>query len=76
MVHSTFSKLFLFCLLLLLFSGCAYPISRELRQEAKESPTFSMILQNPTAYTGSIVIWGGSIIETVNTNEGTEIVVL
>jgi outer membrane lipoprotein len=76
MVRSRFSKIFLFGLLLLLLSGCAYPISKELRQEAKESPTFSMILQNPTAYTGSIVIWGGSIIETLNTNEGTDIVVL
>jgi outer membrane lipoprotein len=76
MVRSRFSKILLFGLLLLLLSGCAYPISKELRQEAKESPTFPMILQNPTAYTGSVVIWGGSIIQTLNTNEGTSILVL
>jgi outer membrane lipoprotein len=76
MPYHKFSKIFLFGLLLLLLSGCAYPISKELRQEAKESPTFAMILQNPTAYTGTIVIWGGSIIQTLNTKEGTEVVVL
>ena len=76
MTSSRRSKFFLFGLLFLLLSGCAYPISKELRQEAKESPTFAMILQNPTAYTGSIVIWGGSIIQTLNAKEGTEILVL
>ncbi len=77
MEHLRFSKFFLFGLLLPLVSACAtYPISSELRQEAKASPTFSMILQNPTAYTGAMVIWGGSIIQTLNTKEGTDILVL
>jgi outer membrane lipoprotein len=35
-----------------------------------------MILKNPTGYTGSVVIWGGSIIQTLNTKEGTEVLVL
>ncbi len=76
MANHKFSRILLVGLLLLLLSGCAYPISKELRQEAKGSPTFAMILQNPTAYTGSVVIWGGSIIQTLNTKEGTEILVL
>jgi outer membrane lipoprotein len=76
MAPSRGSKFFLFGLLSLLLSGCAYPISKELRQEAKESPAFAMILQNPTAYTGSVVIWGGRIIQTLNTKEGTKILVL
>jgi outer membrane lipoprotein len=63
-------------LFLLFLWGCAYPISKELRQEAKGSPTFAMVLQDPTAYTGSVVIWGGSIIQTLNAKEGTEILVL
>jgi outer membrane lipoprotein len=76
MAHRKFPRPLLLGLLLLLLSGCAYPISRELRQEAKESPPFIVILQNPTAYVGSAVVWGGSIIQTLNTKEGTDILVL
>lgn len=61
---------------LLVISGCIYPISKELRQEAKEDLTFSMVLQNPKAYIGSIVLWGGKIIETINVPDGMEIIVL
>jgi hypothetical protein len=35
-----------------------------------------MVLQNPTAYVGKIVLWGGEIIETVNVQGGSEITVL
>jgi outer membrane lipoprotein len=56
--------------------GCAYPISKELRQEATKEVTFSMVLQNPTAYVGVIVLWGGEIIETVSVQGGSEIIVL
>jgi outer membrane lipoprotein len=56
--------------------GCAYPISKELRQEAAKQVTFPMVLQNPTAYVGDIVLWGGEIIETVNVQAGSEIIVL
>jgi outer membrane lipoprotein len=76
MASCKYLRFFFFGLLLFLLSGCAYPISKDLRQKAEESPTFSKILQNPTAYTGSIVLWGGSIIQTLNIKEGTEIVVL
>jgi len=76
MARSRSLNFFLSGLLLLFLSGCAYPISKGLRQEAKESPTFAMILQNPAAYTGTIVIWGGNIIQTMNAKGGTEILVL
>jgi outer membrane lipoprotein len=56
--------------------GCAYPISKELRQEAAKQVTFPMVLQNPTAYVGDIVLWGGEIIETVNVQAGSEIIAL
>ena len=49
-----------------LVAGCAYPISKELRQKAAADLTFAMVLGNPDAYRGSIVIWGGHIIETRN----------
>ncbi len=37
---------------------------------------FSQVIQNPEAYTGKIVIWGGLIIETSNPPDGGEILVL
>jgi len=59
-----------------LLSGCAYPISRQLRQEARKDLTFPMVLKDPTAYAGAIVLWGGYIIQTVTLAGGSEIMVL
>ena len=70
------SKLGFFVLLFLLTFGCAYPISENLRQEAQKNLSFSMVLQDPMAYKGAIVIWGGKIIKTLNRKHGTEILVL
>ncbi len=71
----TFRRLALALLLLGVF-GCSYPIAKEYRQEARKDLTFPQVLQNPNAYIGSTVIWGGSIIQTNNRRDGTEIVVL
>ena len=76
MAHYKFTKFLALGLFLFLISGCAYPISKELRQEASKELTFSMVLQNPTAYIGSIIIWGGKIIETQNVAGGSKIIVL
>ena len=65
-----------FIILVLSISGCAYPISEQLREEAAKNVTFPMVLNNPPAYIGDIVIWGGTIIKTVNLKAGTEIFVL
>ena len=56
--------------------GCAYPISKELREEVNKNLTFPMVLESPTAYVGSIVIWGGEIVKTNNLKDSTEILVL
>ena len=56
MAHGKENKFLLFALFLFLISGCAYPISKELRQEARKDLTFSMVLQDPTAHIGSIVL--------------------
>jgi starvation-inducible outer membrane lipoprotein len=58
---------------LLVASTCATPpIAKQYRQEAQaEDLTFSMVLQDPDAYVGDIVLWGGSIIETKNLKEVT-----
>ncbi len=57
-------------------SGCAPVISSELRKEARKDLTFPMALRDPTAYTGSIVIWGGIIMGIANHPDGTALVVL
>jgi len=62
-------------LLLILFSGCA-PISRELRAQTDRTLTFQQVFQNPEAYKGKIVIWGGEIIETINQKDGTTLIVV
>lgn len=62
--------------LLLLASGCASPIAENLRKEAAQGATFSMVFENPDTYQGSTVIWGGKIIRTVTTKDGSQIYIL
>lgn len=59
-------------------SACAtVPIAEQYQQAAKtDNVSFSSVLQNPDAYISNIVLWGGSIIETTNLKNGTEIIVL
>ena len=64
------------CCLLLGFISCAAPISKDLRMAAKKDLTFQEVFQHPDAYAGSIVIWGGKIIKTLNAQTGTEIIIL
>ncbi len=71
-----FSKLLFFALLLSAVSACAYPISQQYREQVRPDLTFSTVLKNPDAYIGSIVIWGGNIIETYNRPGETEITIL
>ena len=68
--------------LLLLFSltlftlGCAHIVSQDLRDRAvKEFPTASLF-KEPKAHKGKIVILGGSIVSSLNTQEGTYIEVV
>ncbi|MCL5099015.1 MAG: Slp family lipoprotein [Candidatus Omnitrophica bacterium] len=53
-----------------IISGCmSYPISKAVRKEAKDI-TLSQVIVNPKAYQGTVVIWGGRIIKTVNETNG------
>lgn len=65
-------------LILFMLLGCAIqPIAQEYRQQAAaEDVTFSMVLADPDAYVGNVVLWGGIIIETRNIKNGTDIIVL
>jgi len=60
----------------LLMLGCAYPISKQVREEVTADVTFPMVMRDPSAYVGDIVLWGGYIIRTENLKEGVEIFVL
>ncbi|MGB9628857.1 MAG: Slp family lipoprotein [Thermodesulfobacteriota bacterium] len=60
--------LFLF---LLTLSGCAHVISKDLRRKSDPSLTLSHVRQNPDAFKGKMVVWGGEVIETFNQKDGT-----
>jgi outer membrane lipoprotein len=47
-------------------TGCGHVISKDLRLRADPSVTFTKVHQNPEAYKGSMVVWGGEIVEAVN----------
>ena len=56
---------------LVFFSGCAHVISEDLRNNVDPSLTFGQVIQNPIAYKGKTVVWGGEIVETFNQKNGT-----
>ena len=64
------SRLLRVLFLLLIISGCAPVISKNLREQADPSLTFGEAIRNPEAFKGRTVIWGGEIIETTNEEDG------
>lgn len=75
-LHTMSRRLLGAAALALTASGCFYPISRPLRQAAAGAPSFAAVLANPDAYQGRIVIWGGVILQTTPTPQGTEVTIL
>jgi len=73
MANSRFFTLFFSGSLLVVMSGCSYPISEGLRQEAAKDLTFAKVLTSPPAYHGNMVIWGGVIIKVVKQGEETKL---
>jgi outer membrane lipoprotein len=61
---------------ILLLSGCAYVISREVRGEVTKDLELREVIKDPDAHRGKVVLWGGTIIESKNLKEGTRIIVL
>ena len=53
------------------FSGCAHVISKDIRGKVDPSLTFEKVIQDPIAYKGKTVVWGGEIVETLNQKNGT-----
>jgi outer membrane lipoprotein len=69
MSNRVLSFIVIACLIFL--SGCAHVISKDLRDKIDPSLTFEKVIQNPIAYKGKAVAWGGEIIETRNQKNGT-----
>lgn len=65
------------CLFATALWGCAHTVtSPELRREARRDLDFPVVLRDPMAHTGALVIWGGVIVETRVRRDGTDVVVL
>ena len=69
-------SLLIFGVLLIVLVQACLPISKQLRTEADKTLTFQQVFQNPEAYKGKIVIWGGDVVETINQKEGTTLIVV
>ncbi len=63
-------KFLLLFLLIISLSSCAHVISKDIRKNSDPSLTLRQVSQNPKAYQGKLVIWGGEIIETTNQKDG------
>ncbi len=62
--------LFLFGVIL----GCAPVISTELKAGVDTSIAFKEIQENPDAYKGKTILWGGGIIQTLPQEDGTALI--
>ncbi len=69
-------KRLLSIMIVLLLSGCAHVISKELRSEAVTNVQLHSLWQDPDAYKGRIFILGGSIVGVNNTKDKTVIEVV
>ena len=63
-------------LLSALYACASSPIAPTYRSEAQENLSLGTVLQNPSQYNGATVIWGGQIVQTNNTPQGTELLLL
>jgi outer membrane lipoprotein len=62
-----------FAAVLLMSTGCASPISPQVRQEAAKNLSFTTVLASPGAYSGKVVIWGGVIVKIVSRTDGSDL---
>jgi len=69
-------KQFLLLLTIISLFGCAHVISKEMRDKAYGEPPASALFKDPDEFKGRIVILGGTIVSSTNTDKGTYIEVL
>ncbi len=63
-----------FLFLLSFLIGCAPIVSTELKAAADTSISFKEVQENPEAYKGKIVLWGGEIIQVLPQADGTTLI--
>ena len=61
---------------MLLAAGCRPKIAKDLKAKIDTRIQFKQVIQNPELFLGKTVLWGGVIIHTKNTKEGTLIEIL
>jgi outer membrane lipoprotein len=69
-------KRFFLLLVVMSLFGCAHVVSEELREKAYGEPPEPVLFRDPDVFKGRIVILGGVIVSSMNTEEGTCIEVL
>ncbi|MDI6890948.1 MAG: Slp family lipoprotein [Thermodesulfovibrionales bacterium] len=69
-------KRFLLILTIISLFGCAHVVSKEIRETVDKELTTPALFKDPDAYKGRVVILGGVIVSSTNTEEGTYIEVL
>ncbi len=63
----------LFILLFLLLTGCAHVFSQQAESLVDPTVSFDQLKRNPAAYAGKYVKLGGTIVQTKNTKEGSQV---
>jgi outer membrane lipoprotein len=71
MSTASFLQSCLFLSLIGLVSSCAPVISPELRAKVDPSLTFGEVVQDPNAYKGKMILFGGEILQTLPQKDGT-----
>ena len=61
------------CSMLPFVQGCTYAVSPEVADKVDKNITFEMLQIDPDSYKGSLVIFGGTIKQTISQVEGTVI---
>jgi len=69
-------KAVLLMVVALCMEGCTYAVSRDLAEKADKTITFNMIMTDPEAFKGKLVIFGGTIASVKNAKDGTFIEVI
>ncbi len=72
--YAHYSSIFVVCAC---FLNCAGPnIYHDFKEQLDEEITFSQVLNDPESHKGKMIYWGGTIINTLNMEIGTQIEVL
>lgn len=75
-MYKSFIRFFTILASLCLITACAPVISRQIRDQVEPGLSLKKIKQNPNAYRGKVVLWGGVILGAENQKNGTMLEIL